>query len=107
MSNYRYMRTLLMFDLPVVTAIERRHYRQFVKFIKSIGFIMFQESIYVKLSVNGGAIEKVKKAVEAHLPPKGMVSLLTVTEKQFGEIDNLLGEFVTDIVHTDNRLVEL
>ena len=36
-----------------------------------------------------------------------MVSLLTVTEKQFGEIDNLLGEFVTDIVHTDNRLVEL
>ena len=96
-----------MFDLPVVTAIERRHYRQFVKFIKSIGFIMFQESIYVKLSVNGSAIEKVKKAVEAHLPPKGMVSLLTVTEKQFGEIDNLLGEFVTDIVHTDNRLVEL
>ena len=59
-----------MFDLPVVTAIERRHYRQFVKFIKSIGFIMFQESIYVKLSVNSGAIEKVKKAVEAHLPPK-------------------------------------
>ena len=41
-----------MFDLPTLTAKQRRDYRQFVKLIKKIGFIMFQESIYVKLSVN-------------------------------------------------------
>ena len=52
MSNYRYMRSILMFDLPTLTAKQRRDYRQFVKLIKKIGFIMFQESIYVKLSVN-------------------------------------------------------
>lgn len=101
------MRTLLMFDLPTVTAAERRHYRYFVKFIKSLGFIMFQESIYVKLSINKAALDKTREAVKKHLPPKGMVSLLSVTERQFGEIENLLGTFVTDIVHSDKRYIEL
>ena len=107
MSTYRYMRSILMFDLPTLTAANRRHYRQFVKFLKSIGFIMFQESVYVKLSVNDAAIDRMRKAIDAHLPPKGMVSLLTVTEKQFAGIENLLGEFTTDIVHTDKKVVEL
>lgn len=101
------MRTILMFDLPTVTAANRRHYRQFVKFIKSLGFIMFQESVYVKLSVNEAAIQRMRKNLEVHLPPHGMVSLLTVTEKQFASIENLLGEFRTDIVHTDKKVVEL
>ncbi len=96
-----------MFDLPTVTVTEKRNYRRFVKYIKSIGFIMFQESIYVKLSVNSAAIDRMKKSLEKNLPPRGMVSILTVTEKQFGEIENLLGEFVTDIVNSDERYIEL
>lgn len=107
MSNYRYMRTLLMFDLPTLTATERRNYRQFVKFLKSLGFIMFQQSIYVKLSLNAAAIDRMRNTIKKHLPPKGMISMLTVTEKQFGEIENLLGEFVSDIVHSDERYIEL
>lgn len=40
------MRSILMFDLPVLTATDRKNYRQFVKFLKQSGFIMFQESVY-------------------------------------------------------------
>ena len=50
-----------MFDLPVETAAQRRDYRQFVKYLKQIGFIMFQESIYVKLSINEAAVKNMEK----------------------------------------------
>ena len=107
MSNYRYMRSILMFDLPVDTVAERREYRKFVKFLKKQGFVMFQESIYIKLSINENAVKNLKKVIDNNLPPKGMVSVLTVTEKQFNSMDYFLGEFITDIVTTDTRVVEL
>lgn len=96
-----------MFDLPVDTAKQRRAYRQFVKFIKELGFIMFQESIYVRLSVNNSAVEKLKKKILLKIPNEGNISMLTVTEKQFNDIDFFLGEFKTDIINSDQRVVEL
>lgn len=96
-----------MFDLPVETAKQRRAYRQFVKFIKKQGFIMFQESIYVRLSINSSAVENLKKKIEDNVPSEGNVSMLTVTEKQFNDIDFFLGEFQTDIINSDQRVVEL
>lgn len=101
------MRSILMFDLPVETAAQRRDYRQFVKYLKQIGFIMFQESIYVKLSINEAAVKNMEKALKSHIPSKGMVSMITVTEKQFASMDYLLGEFTTDIVDSDERYLEL
>lgn len=101
------MRSILMFDLPVETAKQRRAYRQFVKFIKKQGFIMFQESIYVRLSINSSAVENLKKKIEDNVPSEGNVSMLTVTEKQFNDIDFFLGEFQTDIINSDQRVVEL
>ncbi len=107
MSNFRYMRMMVMFDLPVETASERRAYRQFVKFLKENGFILFQESIYVKLSMNSSNVALTQKALKDHLPAKGIVSLMTVTEKQFQDIDYLLGEFQSDVVSTASKVVEL
>ena len=101
------MRMMVMFDLPVETASERRAYRQFVKFLKENGFILFQESIYVKLSMNSSNVALTQKALKDHLPAKGIVSLMTVTEKQFQDIDYLLGEFQSDVVSTASKVVEL
>lgn len=36
--SYRYMRMLLMFDMPTETAKERKAYRQFRRFILSEGY---------------------------------------------------------------------
>ncbi|MFA6861425.1 MAG: CRISPR-associated endonuclease Cas2 [Bacilli bacterium] len=101
------MRSMLMFDLPVDTSRDRREYRKFVKFIKKEGFIMFQESIYVKLSMNDSAAKALEKIVTDNVPPKGLVSMLTVTEKQFNGICFMLGEFKTDIVDSDKRVIEI
>ncbi|MDD6241079.1 MAG: CRISPR-associated endonuclease Cas2 [Eubacteriales bacterium] len=101
------MRMMIMFDLPVDTAAERREYRKFVKFLKEEGFILFQESIYVKLSMNESNVKLTETAIQLHLPSKGLVSLLTVTEKQFQDIDYLLGEFHSDVVASPDRVIEL
>ena len=51
----RYMRLVLFFDLPVGTAVQRRNYRLFRKFLLGEGFLPLQESVYAKLVVNDGA----------------------------------------------------
>jgi len=96
-----------MFDLPSNTNLEKKHYRDFVKFLKKNGFIMFQESIYIKLSINSSKVNSMLALIKSHLPPEGLVSMLTVTEKQFNDMEYLLGEFKTDIVNTDDRVIEL
>ena len=40
-------------------------------------------------------------------PPNGIVQILTITEKQFSKIEYLTGEFYTDIINSDKRLVIL
>ena len=50
--NYRFMRVLVFFDLPVLTAKERREYRRFRNELLKNGFIMLQESVYCKLALN-------------------------------------------------------
>lgn len=107
MGLYRYMRSILMFDLPVLTATDRKNYRQFVKFLKHSGFIMFQESVYIKLSINESNVKAMEKVMKNHLPPKGFVTMLTVTEKQFQSMSFLVGEFKTDIICTDEKVIEL
>ena len=46
------MRLVVFFDLPVLTAKNRRDYRQFRKTLIKNGFIMDQESVYSKLVPN-------------------------------------------------------
>ena len=105
--NYRFMRTLLFFDLPSVSKSEQREYRKFVKFIKQKGFVMMQESVYTKLSLNETVVESTRKEIKAHLPKDGIVSLLTVTEKQFASIEQLVGDLNTDVVMSDAKIIKL
>ncbi len=101
------MRLLLFFDLPVETSSQRRNYRKFVKEIKKMGFYMMQQSVYVKLGIDmqsaHSSVEKVKKVV----PSEGNIFVLTITEKQFSNIDMILGHVKTDVVDSDERIVEL
>ena len=44
--SYRFMRIIVMFDLPTVTQAERQEYTKFRKFLLKSGFIMMQTSVY-------------------------------------------------------------
>ena len=50
--SYRFMRILVMFDLPTETSEDRRNYRKFRKNLIKNGFIMMQESVYVRLAIS-------------------------------------------------------
>lgn len=101
------MRSILRFDLPVETAAQRKEYRQFVKQIKKRGFIRFQESVYVKLSINEAAVKNVDRTLRSHLPSGGMIARMTVTEKQFSGVNYYVGKFTSDVLNSDDRFIEL
>jgi len=105
--SYRFMRLLLMFDLPMQTPADRRAYRQFRKFLISEGFIMHQYSVYSKLLLNNTANQAMIKRLEKHNPRRGIVTLLTVTEKQFARMTYLFGKRNTTIANTDKRIIFL
>lgn len=105
--SYRYMRMILMFDMPVETAEERKVYRKFRKFLMNEGFIMHQLSVYSKLLLNNSANNAMLERLKVNNPKKGSITLLTVTEKQFSRMIYLNGERDTSIANSDARLVFL
>lgn len=101
------MRLILMFDLPMQTAEDRRNYTAFRRLLIKSGFIMLQESVYTKLMITPSVKESVLQLLKKSKPPKGMVCALEVTEKQFAKMDFIVGEQHSDVIDTDERLVIL
>ncbi len=101
------MRMVVFFDLPVETPEDRRHYRQFRQGLIKNGFMMLQESVYCRMVLNPGLEKSVAEVIRRIKPPKGVVQLLTVTEKQFAKMEFIVGESHSDLVDSDARVVIL
>lgn len=101
------MRILVMFDLPVLTAAERKEYVRFRKYLIKSGFLMMQESIYCKMSPNSTLADAVVENVRKNKPEKGLVQVLRVTEKQYAKMEFIVGDGKTEVLSTDERLVIL
>lgn len=101
------MRMIVFFDLPVETALDRKNYSKFRKFLINEGFIMMQESVYTKLTLNNSVTESVKLKLGKNKPPKGLVQMLVITEKQFASIDFIVGGKDNIELDTTNRLIIL
>ena len=63
--------------------------------------------MYCKLLINSTAQGTMAENVRKNKPPKGMVQMLTVTEKQFARMEYVAGEWSCDVVDSDERLIEL
>ena len=99
------MRVIVFFDLPVLTAENRRDYRTFRKFLMKNGFIMMQESVYSKLALNSTIVNGVMDKVRKNRPPEGLVQMMAVTEKQYGKMEFIVGEKKSNVLQSDDRLV--
>jgi len=66
-----------------------------------------QESVYSKIVLNQITEELERAKLKKQLPPKGLVQLLVVTEKQFASIEFLVGFKEHDEINTTSRLVIL
>lgn len=104
----RFVRIIVFFDLPVVTAVQRKEYAKFRKNLIKDGYLMMQESVYTKLAINRQTMELELKRILSFLPKNGLVQALTVTEKQFSRMKTLLGEgYKHSEISTTERLVIL
>ncbi|NMB09380.1 MAG: CRISPR-associated endonuclease Cas2 [Tissierellia bacterium] len=101
------MRVLVMFDLPSVTREEKKEYRKFRRFLIKSGFIMMQESIYTKLTLNQNQSASIEKSIYLNRPKNGLVQMLTITEKQFAKIRYIVGENKSEFLDTDDRMIIL
>ncbi len=92
LNAYRIMWLFVFFDLPTHTKTERRHATQFRKALEKDGFAMMQYSVYVRHCVSQENMEVHIRRVRKSMPPSGMTSILSVTDKQYGEILNFWGK---------------
>lgn len=105
--SYRFMRMIVLFDLPVETLENRRNYSRFRKFLVKNGFMMMQESVYCKLALNQSVVDSIADNIRKNKPPAGLVQMLVVTEKQYSKMEFIVGENCGDIINSDERFVEL
>lgn len=101
------MRVIVFFDLPTTSVAERRAYTLFRRHLIQSGFLMMQESVYCKLALNGSARTAILENLHKNKPSKGLVQVLTITEKQFGRMEYLLGDYRGEVIQSDERLIVL
>lgn len=101
------MRVLVFFDLPTETAVQRKVYAKFRKFLVNEGFIMMQESVYVKLALNNSIVNSIKEKINQNSPSKGIIQVLVITEKQFNSMDYVIGSKKDDVLDDTERLIIL
>lgn len=103
--SYRFMRVIVFFDLPTISVEDRKEYAKFRKFLIKSGFMMMQESVYTKLTLNKTVADSVFENVKKNRPIQGLVQMMSVTEKQFARMEFVCGELNNGVLCTDERLV--
>ncbi|MEG0408277.1 MAG: CRISPR-associated endonuclease Cas2 [Erysipelotrichales bacterium] len=99
------MRLLVFFDLPSVTSTDKKIYREFHRFLDHEGFIMVQESVYTKMTLNATVVNACAARVRKNSPSRGIVQMLIVTDKQYSNIEYVSGEFKNIRVDSNERLI--
>ncbi len=99
------MRILIFFDLPTLRPDQRKAYRKFRKWLIKEGFIMIQESVYSKLAMNSNSSKLIIEKVKKHKTEEGNIQILVISEKQFNNIELIVGTSQTEILDTLERVV--
>lgn len=89
---HKYMRILVFFDLPVKTKKERRKATRFRNFLIKDGFYMIQFSVYARVCNGNDMVELHKQRLKMNVPDEGSIRVLVITEKQYENVEILLGK---------------
>lgn len=88
----KFMRVLVMFDMPTLSKKDRKYYTKFRDALIKDGFIMLQYSVYMRICKGVASANNYLDKVGLIVPPKGHVRGLILTEKQFDNMRLLLGK---------------
>lgn len=91
LNAYRIMWLFVFFDLPTNTKKERSAAARFRRDLEKDGFTMMQYSVYIRHCPSHENLDVHIKRVKMFMPDKGQVSMLNITDKQYGEILNYWG----------------
>lgn len=86
------MRLIVFFDLPTETSTDRRNYRKFRKLLIDEGFLMMQESMYSRMTLNRKSAQYLLAKISKKAPSLGLIQSMIITEKQYSEIVYITGE---------------
>ena len=92
LNAYHVMWLFVFFDLPTTTKTEGKHAAQFRKALEKDGFTMMQYSVYVRHCPSKENRDVHVFRVKSFIPDEGMISIMAVTDKQYGEIINIWGK---------------
>lgn len=106
LNAYHIMWLFVFFDLPTNTKKDRKAYTQFRKQLQKFGFSMMQYSVYMRHCASGESADVHVRRVKAIIPSKGQVSILQITDKQYGNILNFWGK-KTDPLPAGPRQLEM
>ncbi len=95
LNAYRIMWLFVFFDLPTTTDSEKKTHARFRKDLMKDGFSMMQYSVYTRHCASLESSDVHVKRVEKLIPQKGHVSVLKITDKQYGDIVNFWGKKTT------------
>lgn len=101
------MRTMIFFDLPNIYHYDKKNYLKFRKFLLNEGFIMMQESVYSKILLNSQQASLLLERLKINAPKKGLIQVMTITEKQYAAIEYIIGESNSKIINSEDRLIVL
>lgn len=92
LNGYAIVWLYVMFDLPVETKAQRRDAARFRKDLMKDGFVMHQYSVYIRHCASHEMATVHTSRVKGMVPPDGLVSILKVTDKQFGDTIQFVGK---------------
>ena len=104
LNAYHIMWLFVFFDLPTTTKRERKAVAQFRKALEKDGFSMMQYSVYVRHCASRESMDVHIKRVRNSIPPSGLISILSITDKQYGEIQNFFGKIERAKLTTPQQL---
>jgi len=92
LNAYHIMWLFVFFDLPVTLKKDRKAASRFRKDLLKDGFSMMQFSVYNRHCASKESAAVHLKRVKSLMPERGQISILQVTDKQYGDIMNFWGK---------------
>jgi CRISPR-associated protein Cas2 len=86
-NAYRVMWVMVLYDLPTETKVMRKAAQRFRKRLEDDGFSLFQFSIYIRHCPSRENADVHIRRVKSMLPKHGKVAIMSITDKQFGNIE--------------------
>lgn len=97
----------VFFDLPTESKQDKKNYVEFRRALRKDGFFMFQYSIYLRLCASVEEAEMHKNRVKKILPPRGHTVSLSITDKQFGDMEQYFGRLTKAKVESKFQQLDL